>query len=306
MLAYHLDPRNRDDKPSPEVVTQISNFFHKALPNNDAMDAMRDFLDMKCCTGKFNNTALWNHASVLTPAIWWEYRAPVSNLFRKLAVTFMRMPASSAASERAWSLFGIVCTKLRNRLNHEKLYKMVYIAWNEAKLSQRKFTGEDLSHIIEEIAAEEEDSSAVVDYVEAITFIAQNSDDIDETMTDELAEAEDERENAQIFTEEEQDHQTAQEKPEEPDYESSDEPSSQKTHPSSKNARSHRKIVKKLPNYEVLSESSGTPEDELSEPSASSAEEVVPSKKRGFHSIITTNRSLSKQFTEIEMNAKKK
>jgi KRAB domain-containing zinc finger protein len=48
-----------------------------------------------------------------------------------MARRYLAIPASSAASERAWSSFGDIYTKKRNRLSPETLCKLLLIKHNQ-------------------------------------------------------------------------------------------------------------------------------------------------------------------------------
>lgn len=56
------------------------------------------------------------------------------------AKSLNEMVSSSAASERAWSIFGFVHTPLRNRLSNEKVEKIVFLYINSAILDDKDKT----------------------------------------------------------------------------------------------------------------------------------------------------------------------
>jgi hypothetical protein len=47
-----------------------------------------------------------------------------------VAIRILSIPATSASSERNWSTFGFIHSKLRNRLHEKRVEKIVYIFWN--------------------------------------------------------------------------------------------------------------------------------------------------------------------------------
>ena len=47
-----------------------------------------------------------------------------------VAIRVLSTPATSAASERNWSTFGFIYSKLRNRLHEKRVEKIVYLFWN--------------------------------------------------------------------------------------------------------------------------------------------------------------------------------
>ena len=53
----------------------------------------------------------------------------------KIALCILRIPTSSAASERNWSAFSYIHDKKRNRLTSEQVFKLVYI-YSNYKLQQ--------------------------------------------------------------------------------------------------------------------------------------------------------------------------
>ena len=60
----------------------------------------------------------------------WQSDASYWPNLQKIALKVFSMPRSSAASERNFSTFGFIHSKLRNRLSEEKLEKLVYIKFN--------------------------------------------------------------------------------------------------------------------------------------------------------------------------------
>ena len=56
-----------------------------------------------------------------------EQRYP---LLSSTALKLLSIPATSAASERNWSTYNFIHSKLRNRLINDRAEKLVYIYWN--------------------------------------------------------------------------------------------------------------------------------------------------------------------------------
>ena len=67
-------------------------------------------------------------ARAVKPAIWWKglqvYKVPKECVY--VAVTLLSAPSSSASIERVFSNFGVIHTKLRNRLGNETAPKLVF------------------------------------------------------------------------------------------------------------------------------------------------------------------------------------
>ena len=68
---------------------------------------------------------------------WWMADGTDWPLLQNLALRVFAMAASSAASERNFSTFGFIHSKLRNRLTPEKVKKLVYIKANTLQMSDK-------------------------------------------------------------------------------------------------------------------------------------------------------------------------
>ena len=93
----------------PELVPKLLNYMSETLPIPKVLQQ----------ESSINNTK---------PAVWWscvERSGVITKDFSQLARKLMVLPASSAAIERVFSNFGIIQTKLRNRLGVEKAAKLV-------------------------------------------------------------------------------------------------------------------------------------------------------------------------------------
>ena len=72
------------------------------------------------------------HESVISktkPKVWWssiERSNSVNKTLCQLAMKLLSMPSSSASLERVFSTFGVIQTKLRNRLGQQKAAKLVF------------------------------------------------------------------------------------------------------------------------------------------------------------------------------------
>lgn len=68
---------------------------------------------------------------------WHMYgRGKFPNLF-KIAQPIIEMICSSATSERTWSTFKFINSRLRNRLSNEKVKKLVFLYTNSALLDEK-------------------------------------------------------------------------------------------------------------------------------------------------------------------------
>mgnify|MGYP002804591960 CR=1 FL=1 len=66
---------------------------------------------------------------------WWIADGTDWPLLRNLAIRVFSMATSAAASERNFSTFGFIHSKLRNRLSPEKVKKLVYIKTNSVQMA---------------------------------------------------------------------------------------------------------------------------------------------------------------------------
>ncbi len=132
VTAFHLDPTNVN---TPFVSQDERNII----------PAVGTILKMKAKTEKFVSADVWEVLKEVGPILWWQTFCPdAPDALRKIAAMLLSLPASSAASERAWSLCGLIATKLRNRLAVEKINKIAYVTWNAQKLKKMVLSDEDI------------------------------------------------------------------------------------------------------------------------------------------------------------------
>ncbi|TVU12808.1 hypothetical protein EJB05_46468, partial [Eragrostis curvula] len=65
-----------------------------------------------------------------SPAQWWAMFGRETPTLQRLAMRLVSQCCSSSGCERNWSTFALVHTKVRNRLTHQKLHKLVYVNYN--------------------------------------------------------------------------------------------------------------------------------------------------------------------------------
>ena len=75
------------------------------------------------------------HKIPTNPLLWWKMHAADFPQLAKLARRVMCIPATSAPSERIFSVAGLTATKNRNRLAAESVALLVYLrgAWQPAE-----------------------------------------------------------------------------------------------------------------------------------------------------------------------------
>ena len=70
---------------------------------------------------------VWKSAQSVSPIVWWKGTCSACPL-SKVAVDVLSLPATSAACERSFSVYGNIHSAKRNRLGNETAMKFVYIA----------------------------------------------------------------------------------------------------------------------------------------------------------------------------------
>jgi hypothetical protein len=148
-IGYLLDPRYCGNGMSQEVSEEIEEFIFQ-FPNEDGsakteeemIQISKEYTEwkIKALKERTNNTfrfkLLGKSKTILQ---YWQSDGSFYPTLQKLAVKVFSMPASSAASERCFSTFGFVHSKLRNSLGPEKVKKLVYVKINGKQLSTQAF-----------------------------------------------------------------------------------------------------------------------------------------------------------------------
>jgi hypothetical protein len=128
-LANILHSQYRGKLLLPDQVSSAQDLLLQTNPDmlpDDLLSFMTDSLEI-------SNTLL--PASVITrtrPTVWWlslSKSSPVSKDLCSLAQKILKMPSSSASIERVFFNFGLIQTKLRNRLGLQKAAKLVFSYW---------------------------------------------------------------------------------------------------------------------------------------------------------------------------------
>lgn len=119
------------------------------------------------------------------PLLWWtsvtledEERWPQKEKFIKFCEQLLTATASTAALERCFSTFGLVQSKLRNRLGNEKAAKLVFMFkyYNQEKKSKKK---QDLSWLLgEEISSTSTSATVATKTMEIESSSSSDEEDI--------------------------------------------------------------------------------------------------------------------------------
>lgn len=139
--AYLLDPRYLGDGLSDNEIDEALAVLLKMSKGQDAntgTDLLSEITNFKSRSGHlFDNRLMWkvsknvktgrsNSSSSVLPHAWWKMWLNETKLC-EMAVKLLTMPASSAASERNWSTWNLIHSKLRNRLETERAGKLTFV-----------------------------------------------------------------------------------------------------------------------------------------------------------------------------------
>ena len=162
-VAYLLDPRYLGDKMSRTLRKEVEDFvFNFPTADGSMCKERREKLAQEYTAFRidalqerekndFRFKMIGNSKTVLQ---WWMADGTDWPLLQNLAIRVFTMAASSAASERNFSTFGFIHSKLRNHLSPEKVNKLVYIKVNTLQMADLRFYESESD---EEIMEVEED-----------------------------------------------------------------------------------------------------------------------------------------------------
>ncbi|KAK3910097.1 Zinc finger BED domain-containing protein 4 [Frankliniella fusca] len=91
--------------------------------------------------GLWNDSEIFQASEHLKPHSWWKGFC-CTQAVAPIAIRILQQPSSAAPVERLWSNFGLVHTKLRNRLKNSTTKKLVTVRWNSL-LSRRNSASND-------------------------------------------------------------------------------------------------------------------------------------------------------------------
>ena len=117
---YGNDPTNAMNELKYKMALQYTNFVAKATPVKSSNSICYQILE---------NGSKTIHQYWLVDGAQWS-------ALQKLALWMFSMATSSTASEQAFSSFGFIHSKLRNRLGNNNVEKLVYIKKNHVSFSE--------------------------------------------------------------------------------------------------------------------------------------------------------------------------
>ena len=150
-VAYLLDPRYLGDGMDRKLRKEIEDFIFEfptkdGSTNQERKEKMAEeytAFRVEALTEKqqqsFRFKLIGKSKTVLQ---WWQADGTDWPLLQDLALRVFSLAASAAASERNFSTFGFIHSKLRNSLDAEKVRKLVYIKTNMVQMMDRTQTEE--------------------------------------------------------------------------------------------------------------------------------------------------------------------
>ena len=104
---------------------QLNEATEYLTTDSDTATASLIALDAK--TALFPPMYFTEQARSLPPVVWWQgVKKYVSSDLADRAITLLSCPPSSASIERVFSNFGVIHSKMRNRLGNKKAPKLVF------------------------------------------------------------------------------------------------------------------------------------------------------------------------------------
>ncbi|KAF2300394.1 hypothetical protein GH714_012867 [Hevea brasiliensis] len=99
----------------------------------DLTNEMRVFRNAE---GDFGCMSATNNHTIMPPDEWWLCDGSSAPNLQKLAIRVLSQTCSASGCERSWSIFEQIHSKVRNRLEHQRLNDLVYVHYN-LRLQQR-------------------------------------------------------------------------------------------------------------------------------------------------------------------------
>ncbi|WVZ69524.1 hypothetical protein U9M48_018297 [Paspalum notatum var. saurae] len=117
---------------SQSVMSLVRTGVDKMLEVDSAAQALQEFETFRRKLGEFSNDIARRMAidRNTSPAAWWATFGGDTPVLQRVARRLLSQCASSSGCERNWSTFAYIHTKLRNRLSHRKLDKLVFVNYN--------------------------------------------------------------------------------------------------------------------------------------------------------------------------------
>ncbi|GBG88090.1 hypothetical protein CBR_g46579 [Chara braunii] len=134
-VARLLDPmlRDRGMFSDPTLMTQFRGVVEH-LVGGRGTPQYQECIDFLCAfqreQGIFGDPEVQRRGSMDSALDWWEDHGRGHPALQRLALQIPSMWTASSPAERNWSTLALVHTKDRNKLEHERVEKLVYLHWN--------------------------------------------------------------------------------------------------------------------------------------------------------------------------------
>ena len=122
-VAYKLHPTYKGEKLTDDQLQIVHDYLTERDP-----EYIATLIAFEGKAAPFPAAYFKESATAIRAVTWWKgiqmYKVPTP--FAELAIHLLSAPSSSASIERVFSNFGVIHTKLRNRLGNEKASKLVF------------------------------------------------------------------------------------------------------------------------------------------------------------------------------------
>jgi len=133
-IAYICDPSARAERPvsiTDKMLIEVQEYLKSRYSTRE--EALRVWVELK---DMWDREGLWAadlewdaYSEYSDPARWWRGQR-CSKAFKDLAIYALSINPTSGAAERNWSTHGFLHSKARNRLDNERVEKLVYVFTN--------------------------------------------------------------------------------------------------------------------------------------------------------------------------------
>jgi len=130
---------------SQNILALVRMGVDKMLETDAAAKALQEFEIFRRKQGEFS-TDIARRMAIdrnTPPAAWWATFGGDTPVLQRVARRLLSQCVSSSGCERNWSTFAYIHTKLRNRLSHKKLDKLVFVNYNLRLRLDRASKGAD-------------------------------------------------------------------------------------------------------------------------------------------------------------------
>lgn len=147
LISYLLDPRYLGEE-FPSLAKDRAEELIFEYHGLDSVAVLKEYTDFNIVVGRQKEMKKFKYQALLdgtkTVMQFWLTDGNSWPTLKTIATKVFSLVSSSAASERNFSTFGFIHSKLRNKLNPETVRKLVYIKCNSSQLEEAvNFESED-------------------------------------------------------------------------------------------------------------------------------------------------------------------